>query len=379
MKVTLRMRAQKTGRITLYLDYYPPIIHPESGKYTRWEHLKLFLYNPPRDEIEKRHNREVETIARTIAANRHLDRISGKFGLKRSSMSEDFLAYYLKHTEKLTSGKSNRDGWLASYKTLEIFCKGNCTFGDLTPELVNNYKEFLLKKATRIHSPGLRISQNTAYSYFNKFKACVRQAFVHGLLSRNPCDLVKGIGQPETYREFLSKEELLTLYRTPCDSDELKRSCLFSALTGMRMGDVNDIRWDQVQSSESLGHYLRFRQGKSQRLETLPLSDEAVSLLGTPGEPGDKVWGQYNFRLCYSELERWIMRAGIRKKITFHNFRHTFATLQLAEGTDIYTVSKLLGHRNVQTTQIYGKVIDATKSRAMRTVRIGLDGSQPDT
>ena len=99
MRVTLRKRLTKTGKISLYLDHYPPVIHPESGKLTRWEYLNMFLYSPPRDEVEKRHNRDIETLAKSIAAARQLDRLAGKFGIKRSAQFDDFLPFY----EKLVS------------------------------------------------------------------------------------------------------------------------------------------------------------------------------------------------------------------------------------------------------------------------------------
>ena len=69
-------------------------------------------------------------------------------------------------------------------------------------------------------------------------------------------------------------------------------------------------------------------------------------------------------------LKNWIEAAGIKKKITFHNFRHTFATLQLSSGTDIYTVSKMLGHTNVKTTQIYAKVVDEKKNKAAQAIKL---------
>lgn len=72
-------------------------------------------------------------------------------------------------------------------------------------------------------------------------------------------------------------------------------------------------------------------------------------------------------------LERWIKAAGITKHITFHVARHTYATLQLANGTDIYTVSKMLGHTNVRTTQIYTKVVDEKKENAADAIQINLD------
>ncbi|MGB4561021.1 MAG: hypothetical protein WBI11_04390, partial [Schleiferiaceae bacterium] len=80
MKVTLRKRARANGKIALFLDYYPPIISPKTGLSTRWEYLVMYLYNPPRDEFEKKHNREVEMMARAIASERQLDRIAGRYG-----------------------------------------------------------------------------------------------------------------------------------------------------------------------------------------------------------------------------------------------------------------------------------------------------------
>ena len=372
MRVTLRKRLLKTGRISLYLDHYPPIIHPESGKITRWEYLDMYLYNPPRDEMEKRHNKDMETLARSIASTRQLDRLAGKFGIKRSSQFDDFLPFYEKQMNKWTGNPNTHGGWVASYKTFIQFCKGQCNFGDITPQFINEYKEFLEKKATRINSPKMRISQNSCYTYYNKLRATVRESMVYGHMISNPFDAVKGIQQPETYREFLTKEELLKLYNTPNESDFLKRTCIFSALTGLRLGDVTKLRGDQIQHSKNLGYFIRFTQSKTKGMETLPISDEALGLLGDYEESSERIFGDYNFQRDYAHLKRWLQSAGIRKKITFHNFRHTFATLQLAEGTDIYTVSKLLGHKHIHTTQIYGKVMDTTKTKAMQSIQLGL-------
>jgi integrase len=165
---------------------------------------------------------------------------------------------------------------------------------------------------------------------------------------------------------------LIKLYNTESESALLKRTCLFSALTGLRLGDVVKLRRDQIQHSENLGYFIRFTQSKTKGMETLPISDEALSFLGELEASSEKIFGDYNFQRDYAHLNRWLQRAGIRKKITFHNFRHTFATLQLAEGTDIYTVSKLLGHKHIHTTQIYGKVMDTTKTKAMKSIQLGI-------
>jgi len=153
----------------------------------------------------------------------------------------------------------------------------------------------------------------------------------------------------------------------------LKRMFLFSCLTGLRWSDIEKLKWSEIQHSENLGHFIRFRQKKTNGAETLPISDEARELLEEQGEPDKKIftglkYGNWN----KTHIKDWMTEAGITKKITFHCARHTYATLQLSLGTDIYTVSKLLGHKNLKTTEIYAKVINEKKVEAATKIKIGL-------
>ncbi len=72
MKATLRQRKIKGGKSSLYLDFYPPIIHPETGKHTRREFLSLYVHNRPNDTIEKEHNRVTKLLGRNICAKRQI-------------------------------------------------------------------------------------------------------------------------------------------------------------------------------------------------------------------------------------------------------------------------------------------------------------------
>lgn len=94
----------------------------------------------------------------------------------------------------------------------------------------------------------------------------------------------------------------------------------------------------------------------------MPISQQALELCGEPREPEQLVFEDLPDPSWISRpLKQWIEAAGIKKQISFHCFRHTYVTLQLSNGTDIYTVSKMLGHTNVKTTQIYSKVVDEKK------------------
>jgi integrase len=161
-------------------------------------------------------------------------------------------------------------------------------------------------------------------------------------------------------------DELKSLAKTDCRYPDLKNAFLFSCLTGLRWSDVNKLTWDDVQAFDGC-YWITFNQQKTKGLQYIDLSDQAYSLMG------DRKTGRIFIGLRYSaymntELLRWSMAAGIGKHITFHSARHTFAVTQLTVGTDIYTVSKLLGHSDLKTTQIYADIIDSQRKLAMHRI-----------
>ena len=166
--------------------------------------------------------------------------------------------------------------------------------------------------------------------------------------------------------------ELNSLVKTDCKSPEVKIQALFSALTGLRRSDIQKLIWEEVQYAEASGHLIRFKQKKTGGSETLPITDQAFSLLGERKQSLEKVFSliEATNQRENRYLTKWVLDAGISKKITFHCFRHTFATLQLSMGTDIYTVSKMLGHKDLNTTQIYAKIIDETKRTAANRIKL---------
>ena len=164
---------------------------------------------------------------------------------------------------------------------------------------------------------------------------------------------------------YLTIDELKILAATECEYPQIKRAFLFSCLTGLRRSDVERLKWKDVQTQ---GKYTRiiFRQKKTKGQEYLDISPKAVELMGTPGRLNDNVFEDIHTPYSTNEaIRKWVLRAGIHKDITFHCGRHTFAVMMLDLGTDIYTVSKLLGHRELSTKQIYAKVLDKNKQAAV--------------
>jgi len=107
-------------------------------------------------------------------------------------------------------------------------------------------------------------------------------------------------------------------------------------------------------------------------METLPISEQAAALLGERGEGVEPVFKELKYSHTQTDLPKWLKSAGITKNLTFHGFRHTYATLLISNKVDLYTVSKMLGHREIKTTQVYAKIIDKQKREAANTIKLEL-------
>jgi integrase len=350
----------------LGLHINPETITDKNGK------LKKIKLNP----IDKQHNKETKELAEHIRAKRMLEVQRGDYGfLANDNQQQNFIDYCkgiaAKHSVR------NQEVWRCAIHYLEDFGGKNLRFADLNVKFCNDFTDYLLN-AKRMRSIKLTISQNSALSYQNKFKAALNQAYDEGLLKTKLSVQFDRIKEAEFSREFLSIEELNRLVKTECTLPLLKTAALFSALTGLRFSDIQKMVWSEVQeTSEIINnaktkiYYIRFTQQKTKGVENLPISEQAFNLLGERGNPKDKVFEglQYSAFVNF-HLKRWLINANIGKNITFHCFRHTFATLQLSKGTDIYTVSKMLGHRELKTTQIYAKIIDQTKREAADKIQL---------
>jgi integrase len=378
IKVKLREKKISGNRQSLYLDFYPAIPHPETGKPTRREFLGMYLFDKAKNLIDKQHNKETLQLAEQIRQKRenHLNKPEIYTGYEKEQLKikeqgeQNFVTYFKSLADKRKA--SNYDNWVSAYNYLETFTKGNLKFADLNEKFCNDFKEYLLTTKSN-KSNKVTLAQNSAVSYFNKLKATLKQAYKDGYLPSDLNSKIQPIKQAETRRNFLTFEELNSLVKTECNNPLLKRAAIFSALTGLRFSDIKNLAWGEIEHVKGQGYFINFKQQKTKGIEVLPISEQAYSLLGESKAPTDKVFEGLNYSAYENRhLSQWIGAAGITKNITFHCFRHTFATLQLSNGTDIYTVSKMLGHRELKTTQLYAKIIDQTKREAADKIKLDL-------
>ena len=382
-KVSLRQKKISKGRKSLYLDFYPPIPHPETGKPTRREFLGLYIYEKAKTPINKQHNTETLKIGESIRQKRenflNKPEIYSQFEKKQLRLKELSEQCFIEYFTKLANKRkdSNRLSWFSALKYLDNFTNGSLKFADLNQKFLEDFKEYLLTTKSN-KSNKTTLSQNSAVSYFNKVKAALKQAYKDGILQYDLNAKVKPIKAAETRREHLTLDELNKLVKTPCNDVLLKRAALFSALTGLRFSDIQKMTWGELEYINGQGYFLNFNQKKTKGVEVLPISEQAYSFTEGAENPKDMPQDKHVLEgLKYSaynnkHLFQWIGAAGITKDITFHCFRHTFATLQLFNGTDIYTVSKMLGHKDLKTTQIYAKIVDEAKRTASDKIKLDM-------
>jgi len=346
MAVKLRKRKLASGNVSLYLDIY------QSGR-RAYEFLGLYLTK------DKTASKETLKLAQNIQAKRQLEIQYSEHGfVPHFKKKANFVDYF----EELARAKpKEQNTWSSTLRHLRAFTGGRIQFGAITAEWLETFKTYLLSK----------VSQNTAHTYFSKVKASLRQALKDKILVSNPGELVAQIKTMDTQRDFLTLDEVDKLAQTPCRSFEVKRAFLFSCFTGLRISDVRALQWQNVK-----GDSIEFRQRKTKGVEYLHLSTMAKQILAEPSNlkilhmQNVRVFGLPSKSQISVLLKEWCKDAGINKRVTFHTARHTFATLALTQGVDLYTVSKLLGHKTIQATQIYAKIVDEKKKAAMESLPV---------
>lgn len=287
-------------------------------------------------------------------------------------MEQDFIAYFNSIIYKVHPNSSNSIivNWTRVGKLLSIFSEGKpIPFRKINVKLLEDLKLFMLTAPQGGNKKGT-LSQNSAATYFSIVKAGLHRAFIDEYLTVDIAAKVKGIPELKVKRETLTLEEAELLAQTPCENEVLKRAFFFAILTGIRLCDIHELTWGEIQKT-STGWRVDFTQRKTHVVDYLPINEQAYSLCGERREQNQRVFeGLTGSSWISRPLKKWIEASGIKKHITFHCSRHTFATLQLERDTDIYTIKGMLGHTNVKTTQIYAHIVDKSKRNAADVIHI---------
>ena len=382
--IRIRQKELANGNISLYLDIY-------IGGKREYEFLKLYLI-PEKTREDKEKNRQTMQLANSIKSKRIVEYQNGEFGFKSNDKLDAlFFDYYRAMCEKRHGNPESRGNWGNWYSCLHHLMKyeknERITFADITPEWVQGFRDYLDNEAVAwSHDYRKRIkdkplARNSKLSYFNKLRACLNQAFEDRIIPVNPCRGVERFRPEEGTRMYLTIDEVRLLAQTDCEYPRIKDAFLFSCMTGLRRSDILRLKWGDIHKQGDFTRII-FRQKKTDGQEYLDITHQAAQLMGDPKGINDPIFEDIHSPSCTNKaVQEWVLNAGIHKKISFHCARHTFATMMLDLGTDIYTVSKLLGHRDLSTTQIYVKVLDKNKQKAVSNIPGILSGSKksPET
>lgn len=368
MKVSIvKKKRKETGKIELLLSYY-------EKKVRSFKSLGIVLFDPDFQKLtneQKRHNRE-KLLQAEMICNAEKDKvIQGNFGIETiQKQRSSFIAFVERVAQERNTSKGNEGNWYSMIKHLKNFVQHDVTFEQVDVKFLNDFKLYLDKV---VQNTGKPLSSNSKVAYYNKLRAALKQAVREDIIRKSPAMYTVGFKSEDVQRQFLTAEELKNVAKADCEIPIIKSAFLFSCLTGLRWSDVMKLKWSEVFHDESNGFYIRFRQQKTKGTETQFLSSEAVDLVGERGLPDDLVFKGLKYSSWSNQrLAQWVMRAGVTKTITFHCARHTFAVLQLDGGTDIYTLSKLLGHKDIKTTLVYSKILDKNKLAASTIIKLGL-------
>ena len=361
--VTLRTRPLKNGMLSYYLDYYPGYRDQETMKTIRHEGLNIYIYANPKNERERNFNATMSEKAEAIRCRRFESIVNDRYDFfDRHKLKADFLEYYRRQLRK------HDQKWEFVYHHFYNFVHGKCTFEEIDIDLCNKFREYLLN-AKQLRRDG-RISKNSASGYWSTFRGLLKILYRNRLITTNIKDFLDKIATEDTPKDYLSVEELYKLAETPCKKPILKTAALFSCLTSLRISDILSLQWHEIVDFAAGGKCVHTITQKTKTEDIIPISDEALQLIGYSPEKNGLVFKGLKRSWTQQPMKEWIREAGITKNITFHSYRRTYATLQGAAGTDIRTIQSNMAHKSITTTQRYMKVVDSNKREASNRISL---------
>lgn len=373
MKEPVRIREKRLndGNVSLYLDMYYMGARKKEG-------LKLYLV-PEVNAAAKLQNRNTLKLAEQIKAERILDiqqhGLVNWENVKKGRMTlAAWVEKYTKDENGLTpaSMRSKRNVQARVEQYLLYIGKPNLALKEVDKDFCKGFIAFL--KTCTFNNGKKTLGSTTCRIFMNRLAAALNMAVREGLIDNNPFKLLDAKEKPQkksAMREFLTIEELRTLIATPCRYEIVKKAFLFSCFTGLRYSDMMALKWNEIhKAADGKTLYIEHEQVKTKNMVTIPLSNEALKWMPRKSKGDERVFHQLRITSTTVEvvLGEWMQEAGIRKHITYHCSRHTAATLLLTLGADLYTVSKILGHRSIRMTEVYAKIVDKKKIETMNLV-----------
>lgn len=374
----LMAQSLSDGRDSLYLEYYFgfKMVESKTGNLykkadRRQERLNLFLWQSPRNPLERQQNKEAMEVAKKIRFERGQQLLEQGEGYRLKKDNDiNFLDWMWAYYESYNKGdkrhiKRAHDVFIdflketPEYKKLASRIKPD----QLTKQLIEDFTEYLQH----------RFKGEGPHTLFARFKKIIAAAVEADVIRKNPCaGVIIKFDSNKLGKDVLSMEEIKQLISCHYqgESVNIRRAFIFCLYAGLRWCDVKDLSFQNVDYSN---HLLRFEQAKVKGHSSasgviIPLNEALLNLIGQPTVEGNRnelIFPLPSHTMCLKALRRWVARAGIDKHITWHCARHSFAVNILNNGANIKTVASLLGHSGLKHTEKYTRAVDSLKQAAI--------------
>ncbi len=309
------------------------------------------------------------------------DKVKNEY-LGRSENFETLLDFFKKHNDEvkkqvgITKSAATYQKYEVARRHLSDFVQYNNKVKDipireLTPSFISGYEVFLLTEC--------RCGRNTAAKFLHSLKKMVSTAYAEGIIPKDTFASYR-IKTEHIDRGYLTEEEIKTILLKDLVSERLEHVrdlFIFSCFTGLAYIDVAGLRQENIRKSFDGNLWIMTRRQKTGTSVNVPLMEIPKMILEKYRGKLDegKILPIISNQKLNSYLKEIADICGIPKKLTFHLARHTFATTTtLAKGIPIETVSKMLGHTNITTTQIYARITNQKISSDMKGLSAKFEG-----
>jgi len=360
MNVSIIQRKISGGRVSLYLDY------SLGGSRRVKVSLGMAVPERPRSATERDEKAQVMQIAEARRSAAYIDLLKGVLPTKRD-VDRTVGDYAVELMERRKKPKT-RGNWeqLIRY----IISAGI----DRTPLPRITVRDAV---AFRLHLESSSLASSSASVFFGHFRSLLRSASQEGYMPEDITGKIGTIKAVHAQIVFLEQHELNRLLATPIKNKSVRSAFALSCLTGLRWSDIVTLKWDQVHDTPS-GLEIRVRQSKTSKLLSIPLHADTIRWMGSRRPDGLVFPQMLQSAQANNVIKRWASAAGITKRVHFHVGRHTYATLALASGIDLKTVSRMLGHSTIRSTEIYAEVLGSTLRHAAGAVKTDAHPDAPD-
>ena len=364
--MTLRTKPVSKGRLSYYLDIY------KDGQ-RKYEFLKLYLV-PATNEAAKVQNKNTEQAAKAIRNQRELEIIQGKGGLTPVANSKLLLLDWMENfrKQKLATGQSEERALSVEKVTthLKAYAGEKVKLSAVDADFCKGFVAYLGNATSGKHTKNTKqLASSTANAYFQIFTSALNEALRQKKIPANPVMYLsredkRPIRAERSNRTFLTIDEVKKLADTEFKNDHIKRAFLFACFTGLRISDIRNLTWGNI-VERNKACFITITMQKTREPLTIKLNKQAEKWLPEKGKTKEVFDLPFYNSIINDNLKRWAKAAGIDKSLCFHMSRHTFATMELTLGADLYVVSKLLGHHDLSVTQVYADIINKKREEAV--------------